>query len=176
MCICKSGILPPTRIQQHNIGNIITEFQQYGSTYHPIRKGLISTLQVISWLKTQPITINNLITYRHCLMVDKDTPMIDIDEYRYIYYLSRNIDVKIKDCLKRLYQLIANVVKDITKSEMDIWLKSNMNPGRFKIDPSLLLSYDILTNRHTKKDIEERKRKLINTRYYWNVVKDIYNG
>jgi hypothetical protein len=174
LCLCKSGIITPTRVH-HNIGDIIIEFQRYGSTYHPIRKGLLSTTQVVSWLKTQPVTINNLITYRHCLMIDKNTPMIDINEYRYIYQLSNKVHVKINDCLKRLYLLITDMVDNVTKSEMGIWIKSNLNPNRFKVDPSLLLSHDIIIRRHTKKDIEQRKQKLMNTRYYWNVVKDIYN-
>jgi hypothetical protein len=171
-CYCiVQGVLPqPLVFSPQDVDVLVREGQRYGSTYEILRLGVLTVETVIDWLRRQPVTINNLITYRHCLaLFPSRTPDIG-NEYSYIYRLHKGQDVNISDPLERIYLLIAGKVVPTSPLELDIVVRARSMeiPG---CNNDTFLFCDYPTSKMTKKSIKRRMKYLRkNTHYYWRFV------
>jgi hypothetical protein len=170
-CYTQEVVLPQSSVfSPQDVDVLIREGQRFGSTYEILRLGVLTVETVVDWLKRQPVTINNLITYRHCLaLFPSRTPDIG-NEYSYIYRLHNGQDINIDDPLERLYLLIAGKVVPTSPLELDIVARARSMeiPG---CNEDVLLDYDYFTSTMSTKKIRRRINYLRhNTRYYWNFV------
>lgn len=162
-----------------NISNIepsvlINEAQKYGSTYELINFNALSANSVVRWLANQPITINNLITYYHCLKLSADVPMLPM-EYSYIYQLNKKY-FTIADILAKIYYIITGYISPISDDEFLIAIKARSINSYIAKYEDIYLNNDYMIDNIAKDKIYKRinylKSKAIN---YWNMVgKHIY--
>jgi len=160
MCTILSSPIP--------IIDIINESQIYGSTYELIRITGLSTKYISSILSQRDPTVNDIITYLHCIMLDNTTPKLS-GEYNYIYDIYHHGIIYNHP----IYSLLSGKIIPNTLSEMDLVVKARVR----KVDNfEIMIKNDWIDNivGH-KRIIRKRINDIINTKYYWNLVgKRIY--